>query len=209
MERKQNKKNNGFLAKFISGMTKLRLPIYKSTIAKKETKLAQQRGITDRMGKAEKTSPLRNTGIRIITRLSLVLFFILCAGLYIATLKGAPGNPKNAQEIAGLSTATEAFEQSAERARFSHTFALVENGSFSLSKELADAVYADIGYIDGRYYSYFAPGTALIAAPFYIIGKYFNLAQVFTFYTISLFALGSLFFLYRICKDIFRLSTAN
>jgi len=138
----------------------------------------------------------------------IVLFFFLGALLYAATIKGDPGNP-SIEDIRRSGEATNQFEQSAERARFAHTYALVENKSLSLTKELADAVRADIGYANGRYYSFFAPGTAMIAVPFYIIGKHFSLAQVTTFSIVSLFALGSMIFLYKIGKDIFKLSNAN
>ena len=130
------------------------------------------------------------------------------AGLFVATIKGTSGNP-SAKEIRTQDQATEPFELSPERGRYAHTVALAENGSFSLTQDLADAVYPDVGYVDGRFYSFFAPGISIFAVPFYKLGSYFNLAQVTTFSIISLFALGTMFFLYRIGKDIFNLSIAN
>lgn len=135
----------------------------------------------------------------------LSLFFIFCAGLYTATIKGMPGNP-DPQQMKAMDTATKPFELSPERGRYAHVYALAEDGSFSLSKDLADVVYPDVGYVDGRFYSFFAPGVSFLTVPFYEVGKLFNLAQVATFGAISLFALGNLFFLYRIGRDIFKLS---
>jgi hypothetical protein len=138
----------------------------------------------------------------------LTLFFLFSAMLYVATIKGLPGNP-DAKEIRALDKATKPFELSPERGRYAHTYALAENGSFSLTPDLAEAVYPDVGYVDGRFYSFFAPGVSFFAVPFYEIGKQFNLGQVFAFGTISLFALGSLFFMYRIARDIFKLTTGT
>lgn len=141
-----------------------------------------------------------------VTSILVVIFFLLSALFFIATIKGQPGNP-NAEQIRAQDQATEPFELSPERGRYAHTVALAENGSLSLSQPLAEAVYPDVGYIDGRFYSFFAPGISILAVPFYKLGSIFNLAQVATFSVISLFALGTMFFLYKIGKDIFSLNT--
>lgn len=140
--------------------------------------------------------------------ITVLAFFGICTLLYAATIKGVAGNP-SPSEMKQLNKSSSPFELSPERGRYAHTYALAENDSFSLTQELADVVYPDVGYVDGRFYSFFAPGISIIAVPFYLIGRSLGLAQVFTFSVISLFALGNLFVLYRIGRDIFKLPTAN
>lgn len=144
----------------------------------------------------------------LLAGLSIVFFFIICGFLYVGTIKGVAGNPTPAQ-MKQMDKSSFPFELSPERGRYAHTYALAVNGSFSLSQDLADVVYPDVGYVDGRFYSFFAPGISILAVPFYKLGSYINLAQVFTYGIISIFALGNLFFLYRIGKDIFKLPNAN
>lgn len=135
-------------------------------------------------------------------------FFAIASLLYVATIKGVAGNPNPAQ-MKAMDQSTYPFELSPERGRYAHTYALAVNGSFSLNQDLADVVYPDVGYVDGRFYSFFAPGISIMAVPFYQFGSQFQLAQVFTFGVVALFAIGNLFFLYRIGKDVFKLPNAN
>lgn len=144
----------------------------------------------------------------ILPFMAITSFLLFAAILYVATIKGVAGNP-NPSEMKRMDKSSLPFELSPERGRYAHTYALAETGSFSLSKELADVVYPDVGYVDGRFYSFFAPGISILAVPFYILGSYIDLAQVFTYGVISLFALGNLYVLYKIGKDIFKLPTAN
>src|SRR5258708_37018417 len=111
----------------------------------------------------------------------LISFFVVFALLYVFTLKGVPGNPKSTDFKGNLDQITKPLELSPERGRYARVISLVENHKFDLGKTLADAVYPDVGYYNGKFYAYFAPGISILAAPFYIIGKSFNLAQVVTF----------------------------
>jgi hypothetical protein len=141
----------------------------------------------------------------ILSGFAVLLFFLFCTALYLATIKGTPGNP-DAKQIRAQDSATKPFELSPERGRFAHTVAFAEQGSFSLSQDLADAVYPDVGYVDGRFYSFFAPGIAILAVPLYKLGSQYNLAQVASFSLITLFALGNLAVLYRIGREMFKVS---
>lgn len=144
----------------------------------------------------------------LLAGLAIFGFFAIAAVLYVATIKGVAGNP-NPSQMKQMDKSSYPFELSPERGRYAHTYALAVDGSFSLSQDLADVVYPDVGYVDGRFYSFFAPGISIMAVPFYKFGSTFKLAQVFTYGVVSLFALGNLFFLYRIGKDIFKLPNAN
>ncbi len=158
--------------------------------------------------KNAKIHEIRSEKNKTITIIVLALFFLTCAVLYAATLKGVPGN-MGPSEMSRMDQATFPFELSPERGRYAHTYAFAEHHSFSLDQALADVVYPDVGYVDGRFYSFFAPGLSVLAVPMYTLGRVFQLTQVFSFATVSLFALGSMFFLYKIGRDIFKLPTAN
>jgi hypothetical protein len=122
------------------------------------------------------------------------------------TLRGVYGNPLPRDFKNNLDAPAKPLELSPERGRFILTYSLVENRSFSFNRELANAAYPDVGYHDGRFYIFFAPGISLMATPFYLIGKLFNLSQVFSFAMISLFTIGDLILLYHISRNVFQLS---
>src|SRR5437867_400724 len=118
-----------------------------------------------------------------------VFFLVMVSAIFYAlTLKGVYGNPVPHDIKNNLDQATKPLELSPERGRFALTMSLAEYHSFSLSRELADAVFPDVGYIDGKFYTYFVPGVSLLAVPFYLIGKQYYLAQVATFSIIPIFA---------------------
>lgn len=137
----------------------------------------------------------------------VVLFIALLGGLlYVATLRGVVGN-LSPKELAGQEQNGQAFELSPERGRYAHVVSLAETGTYALSKDLADFVYPDVGWYDGRFYSFFAPGMAYLALPFYLLGKHFGLEQVATFGFISFVSILSLLALFFIGKNIFKLPT--
>jgi hypothetical protein len=133
---------------------------------------------------------------------SIVLF---SAAFYAVTLRGAAGNPDPVTIKQDWEGDTKPFELSPERGRFAHVMSLAENNSYALTKELADFVYPDLGYSDGKFFSFFAPGMSYMAVPFYLIGKSIGLAQVGTFAFVSVISILSLIVLYRIAREIFEL----
>ncbi|MEK7643427.1 MAG: hypothetical protein AAB372_03205 [Patescibacteria group bacterium] len=138
-----------------------------------------------------------------------ILFLIFFgAVLYGLTLRGVYGNFASSEVKNNLDQTTKPLELSPERGRYLLTVSLAENKSFALSKELADAAYPDVGYYEGRFYVYFAPGISLLALPFYLIGKSYQVAQVGAFSVISLFAILNLVFLFLIGRKILNLSVA-
>lgn len=138
-------------------------------------------------------------------KIILLSIFILGIILYILTVRGIYGNPLGSSIKNKLDQATQPFELSPERGRFLLTLSLAEDKSFALSQKLADAAYPDVGYYKGRFYIFFPPGISLLALPLYKIGKNFNLSQVFSFFSISIFAVFTLLFLYKTAKEIFKL----
>lgn len=138
---------------------------------------------------------------------ALYILFIVVVGavFYTLTLRGVYGNPDQNAIKNNLDRATKPFELSPERGRYALVASLAENHSFALSQTLADAVYPDVGYYQGRFYTYFVPGISLLALPFYMIGAHYNLAQVFSFSVIPIITILTLIFLFKIAYDIFKL----
>lgn len=135
----------------------------------------------------------------------IILFISLSILLFIFTVRGIEGNP-TPRGIAGeLSQAAKPFELSPERGRYLLILSLAEHNSFALNQELGNAAAPDVGYYKGKFYIYFPPGISLLLTPSYLLGKQVNHSQLFTFLTISLFAVGSIFFLYKICRVILKL----
>jgi hypothetical protein len=138
-------------------------------------------------------------------KIIIAIIFILSLSIYVLTLRGISGNIQASQIKNNLDQATKPLELSPERGRFILTKSLAENNSFSLSKQLADAAYPDVGYKDGRFYVYFAPGISVLALPLYFLGQRFGLEQVGSFFVINLFAAVNLVLLFLIARKIFKL----
>ena len=111
---------------------------------------------------------------KIITILLFTLFAVVTISLYAGTLKGIPGNPN--QQILRI-ILTKLQNRLNCRTRKICTSNSSGRSYFDLTQTLADAVYPDVGYYQGRYYAYFAPGIALLAAPLYMIGAKYNLLR--------------------------------
>lgn len=136
---------------------------------------------------------------------NILIILIISATAFAATVKGDWGNIPSGQIKGIYDQATMPLELSPERGRFILTKSLAENQSFSLSQELADAAYPDVGVFHDRYYVYFAPGISLYALPFYMWGQAYNLAQIASFSSIALFALSNVLFIYIICTHMLKL----
>ena len=135
---------------------------------------------------------------------SVAVLFVLFTALYVVTLRGVTGNPSTSQMIAQENTAAP-FELSPERGRYAHVVALAETGKYELSQDLANFVYPDVGWFQGRFYSFFAPGLAYMVAPFYMLGAHVGMAQLFSFGAITLAALASLLLLVVIAVRVLKL----
>lgn len=136
-----------------------------------------------------------------------IIIFIISLCLYILTTKAMPGNIDSRSKflVGPFKGDIGAFELSHERSSYATLLALDETGKVDLPMNLADIAAPDAGYYRGKIYSYFPPGAAFFAWPFYILGKYFNLSLFFAYSSISLMGSLALVFFYRICKDIFNL----
>ncbi|OGF78034.1 hypothetical protein A3F23_02195 [Candidatus Giovannonibacteria bacterium RIFCSPHIGHO2_12_FULL_43_15] len=134
------------------------------------------------------------------------VILLLGLSLYSLTLRGEFGNPGPGDFKNNLDQAARPFELSPERGRYVHIVNLAERGKYDLSQEWAEVAYPDVGISNGKYYSYFAPGTSYFALPFYLLGAKFNLAQVAVFFAEILVSIISLVFIYKIAKNVFSLT---
>lgn len=138
----------------------------------------------------------------------LILSLIFVVGLYIFTIKGSGGNidSKNLNNLSSI--AGTAYESSHERANIAETISLIENKSFILSNALGNFGAPDVGIYKNNFYSLFPPGVSVSVIPMYLLGARYGLSQVFSYATISVFAILSLLVLYKISRNIFKLSTS-
>ncbi|HYE22137.1 MAG TPA: hypothetical protein VD998_00940 [Verrucomicrobiae bacterium] len=139
-----------------------------------------------------------------IKRLFIFVVLLLSLVILSVTLRGAYGNPQVEEFKNNLDQATKPFELSPERGRFLLTMNLSEHKSFALNQEYADAVYPDVGWYNGKFFIYFAPGISVLVLPFYELGKLFNLSQVFTYFVVVLFGIANMALLYYIARRILK-----
>ncbi len=122
-----------------------------------------------------------------------ILFTLFCAIVLTLSIRGLSGNP-NVTELNRLAWKDNGpLELSPERGRYALTYAIVETHKLSLSPAIARFSAPDVGYLNGKYVSLFAPTVSFIVIPGYLLGKIFGFAQVGAFAVVALFALLNVF----------------
>lgn len=127
--------------------------------------------------------------------------YVLVFILLLISVKGVGGNI-DPQEVPNLQTRSNPFELSPERGRYAVIQSIVDNRSLYFSNDIASYVIPDLGYKDGHFVSLFAPGVSIIAIPFYIIGKYYNLSQVITFFPVMIVAFLNFILIVKLTKKL-------
>ncbi len=127
-----------------------------------------------------------------------ILFALALIGL---TVRGNIGNPTASEIDLELNNSGQAFETSQERSRYAIILALVNHHRFDLG-EYASMGTPDIGYIDGKYYSFFPPATSILAIPLYLLGTNIGIAQMLTFSISTIFALIATWMIYRFLSSL-------
>jgi hypothetical protein len=139
----------------------------------------------------------------------ILTFFIIILSLsvYLLTLKAVPGNIDSSSTLidAPFEGNTPPTELSHERSSYATMLALDEKGTTELDLNLGDLGAPDTGFYKGKIYSYFPPGVAVMALPFYKIGKNFNMSLAFAYFSESFVATLTLIVLFFICINIFNL----
>lgn len=121
-------------------------------------------------------------------KLSKLVFYFVIIFFLAISLRGSAGNIQKTDMDSSYWNQNGPFELSPERGRFALTYSLVEDGSFSFDLPVAKFALPDLGYIDGKYVSLFAPGISFLIIPGYMLGKFFGISQLGSFAIISLFA---------------------
>ena len=94
------------------------------------------------------------------------------------------------------------YEGSNSSSRYALTQSIVENNSFFLNREMATLAYPDLVRHNNNFFSIFTPGVSFLGIPFYIVGKYFGVPQIFTYLSTFFFALMNLFLIAKIAQKL-------
>lgn len=137
-------------------------------------------------------------------KFAIVLIVVLAATFYLLTLRGVSGNADSFEEYKHLAGITAPFETSHERASYMQMLA-IKDGSLDLTKAQADFGAPDVGFYQGKFYSYFPPGASLLITPLYLAGINYDLGQLLSYSTISLFAVLSLILVFQLAREGFKL----
>lgn len=94
-----------------------------------------------------------------------------------AVVKGERGS--GLEQAGELVNQGEVFESSISRGRYALTLSLTEEGRWDYSQEKADFAAPDAAMADrGKLVSIWPPGVAVVAAPFYLLGKQLGAGQL-------------------------------
>ncbi len=126
---------------------------------------------------------------------SIIIYFVTIVLAVVAIalcVRGRLGVPLSSELNDPKWKENSGFDLSVERGRFALVYSLLEDKSFYLNPNLARFSTPDIGFINDRYVSLFAPGVSFITVPGYLIGKFFGASQVGTFFVIGIFGVLNL-----------------
>ena len=133
----------------------------------------------------------------------LFICFLLITILMALSVRGLPGNPTAEELNSDQWKEYGPLELSPERGRYALAYSVVENKSLFFSLPLARFVTPDLGINpEGKYVSLFAPGVSFLVIPGYLIGRFFNAAQVGAFAVIAIFALLNVLLIMKIVKRL-------
>lgn len=133
--------------------------------------------------------------------LKLLALITVPLTLYVLTVRGNLGNPTPDQIEYQLNSAGRPFETSQERSRWALILSLYNNKSFAID-DFASMGTPDIGRIRNHYYSFFPPGTSLLALPLYVLGSQFGASQLAVFSLTSIFTLLTMILMYKFCNRL-------
>lgn len=128
--------------------------------------------------------------MKLFIKYIVFLFFVF--GFLLFAIRGNQGDPiyyqkENDTKLGGP------FEASNSTSRYALTESIVENHSFALSHDLAQFSSPDVVDYKGKYFTIFTPGVSLLGVPFYILGKFFMMPQLFTYFLTVLLSIINVF----------------
>jgi len=123
--------------------------------------------------------------------------------LLLPVIKGKPGTPLYYQSSDSRDTQVGSpFELSNSSSRYVSTEAMVNHRSFFLDLSEAKMAAPDVVDYNGKFFSIFTPGVSFLGIPFYWAGKLVGLPQVFTYLSITLFALIDVLLISQISQKL-------
>lgn len=129
-------------------------------------------------------------------KIFLILFVVLVAAvlifLFALVIKGDKGDPIAFQSLHDARVEGP-FELTNSNSRYALTESIVMRGSFLFDDTQARFAAPDLVQHNGKFFSIFTPGISFIGVPFYLIGEYLGLPQLFTYFSTHLFALLNVF----------------
>lgn len=138
--------------------------------------------------------------------IAVILLLCLSVVMYIATIRGKPGNPQ-ASDVRKMEVSGSPFESSHERAPYAQLLSMVNYQRFDLTRELADMGAPDVGYEKGKFFSFFPVGISALILPLYFLGSLIGYAQLFAYSTIAIFAVFNILLIFYISNKVFKLPT--
>lgn len=94
------------------------------------------------------------------------------------------------------------FELSNSSSRYVLTQAIVDSKTFFLNPERAKTAAPDVVQYKEKYFTIFTPGVSFLGIPFYILGKYFGMNQIFTFAINTLLAFLNIFLVMKVSRKL-------
>lgn len=134
--------------------------------------------------------------------LPIVLMVLVVSLILSGYVKGYLENPTTADLLTPKWIIDGPLQLSPDRGRFALLYSVAEDKSFSFSTDLARFTTPDLGYINGKYVSLFAPAVSFALIPGYVIGKMFGASQVGAYSVIAMFALANLVLIYAISRTL-------
>lgn len=132
------------------------------------------------------------------------LFFVsitLLLALLSFNIKGDNGTPVYFQKELDTRIGGP-FESSGSTSRYALTKSIAEKKSFFFDIDLAKFASPDVVAINDKYTTLFTPGVSFAAVPFYLIGNFFGLPQLFTYLSTTLFAAINIILIYLISRKL-------
>ncbi|HUV47086.1 MAG TPA: hypothetical protein VMW29_03050 [Candidatus Bathyarchaeia archaeon] len=137
-------------------------------------------------------------------KITSFLYYFLIFILLIILTKGKENSLlllKNKKDNLDASVGSP-FESSGSRARYALTEALVEDKTLVLNEKRALFALPDVVSYKNKRFSVFTPGVAFFGLPFYFLGKFFGLSQIFTYFSTALLALINTFLIAKLARKL-------
>lgn len=94
------------------------------------------------------------------------------------------------------------FELSNSTSRYALTEAIVKYKSLFFNEDLARFSSPDVVDYKGHFFTIFTPGVSFIGVPFYMFGDLVGLPQLFTFFSVALFAVLNVLLVARLARRL-------